>query len=593
MVMQIWDKMASHNLFLKYLLRPLETLIKAVHVNHDERVPLIFTFDEVSNLVVKQNDQAYVALRRVLRCLRSLPVWSFFLSTQLALAYIAPATVEDPSARIKKRTSKRLAPFFSFPMDVGINHEMRYNLDQVMKKPLRDFSSARHMALFGRILWRGYQGESCTTIRELALAKLLSQTEFDVGDRDHVFAVLANRICLDPCVTNRQTAELAETAVNSHLRVILEMDSDNGLSRTTTISEPIVAEAVAYLLNPKKPIVGESSRWSEVLRTLITRLLTPGLIDKGRTGELTMRILATLAKDRLLASGNAADQEFGFSKVFSVASFLRRLLNPVFADMVLKSEARLGSRLLSRLGEEVLPSCEKAFEAGLMNFTHFVATEKEMLPEDMPELLHGLMLHQAALQLGANQSAWDILIPIYNGDPAAPFDRTKLSAILIQVKNRVKPEAWTVNKEKYDSLFPDNPILSIIVELGVTYSSIDMLETFRKDHFSYRINGMGSTTYACWDPQLDPLLRQLLNIKWSPAKEMEKQVSDLTVNFRQHAWVLRYPGYADGQENVGAEGMKRKALGEDEEGREKKEKDAEVKEVKKQKKEKAKRQKQK
>src|SRR5947209_14972404 len=82
-------------------------------------------------------------------------------------------------------------------------------------------------------------------------------------------------------------------------------------------------------------------------------------------------------------------------------------------------------------------SFSEAFKGSLMNFTHFTYTDEPFKanPKKMKQLLHYLMYSQTALQLCPNQIFWDMLISIYFGDRHKRFNRTKLSAVLIQVKN--------------------------------------------------------------------------------------------------------------------------------------------------------------
>lgn len=66
-------------------------------------------------------------------------------------------------------------------------------------------------------------------------------------DPDHVFAALAVRVLLDPCL-NDQSTRLARTAVNQHLRLFIALDQSSGVLKTTTASEPVLADAVASVL---------------------------------------------------------------------------------------------------------------------------------------------------------------------------------------------------------------------------------------------------------------------------------------------------------------------------------------------------------
>jgi len=76
-----------------------------------------------------------------------------------------------------------------------------------------------------------------------------------------------------------------------------------------------------------------------------------------------------------------------------------------------------------------------------MNFNHFVPTSENLTPDVLPEVLHDLLRRSAGMQLAFNQPTYDIMIPIYFGDSAGPFDASECGAIMIQIKN--KNEATT------------------------------------------------------------------------------------------------------------------------------------------------------
>ena len=109
-------------------------------------------------------------------------------------------------------------------------------------------------------------------------------------------AVLGSRICLDPCMTDCWVIEFAMQVVNSYLRMIVKINTDTGVLETMGLPEPLVSEAVAHPLNPR-----QNKLWCNTIRTLVYVLFAPGLLNKGRSGKLTTRLLLILARDRLLA----------------------------------------------------------------------------------------------------------------------------------------------------------------------------------------------------------------------------------------------------------------------------------------------------
>ena len=72
-------------------------------------VQLVLAFDEASNLIHNDGTQAkdmrYSSLKRVLRSLFDLPIWTVFLSTDSKIEqFIVPANL-DGSAQIVKRNT--------------------------------------------------------------------------------------------------------------------------------------------------------------------------------------------------------------------------------------------------------------------------------------------------------------------------------------------------------------------------------------------------------------------------------------------------------------------------------------------------------
>lgn len=109
----------------------------------------------------------------------------------------------------------------------------------------------------------------------------------------------------------------------SYLRLISDMNTIDGVVRTTVPPEPLVSEAVASLLS------SSASAWPVSVHTLATKLLQPGLIDKGRSGELITRLLFVLGRDHCLSEqleiGAAHVPAFDFAKPFKLLSFLSHL----------------------------------------------------------------------------------------------------------------------------------------------------------------------------------------------------------------------------------------------------------------------------
>jgi len=57
--------------------------------------------------------------------------------------------------------------------------------------------------------------------------KLTNGTTFSTTEVQHVFAVLSQRLCLDPVLSSTDAVKLADRSVAHHMRLLLGL-SDNG-----------------------------------------------------------------------------------------------------------------------------------------------------------------------------------------------------------------------------------------------------------------------------------------------------------------------------------------------------------------------------
>jgi len=86
--------------------------------DHQYQGTSVFAFDEVSNLTVDGLPKVFLALRRVIRLLCGLQVWTFGLSTQSTLEHVTPAIQKDPSWRVTSGSLERHTAFYEFPLGV-------------------------------------------------------------------------------------------------------------------------------------------------------------------------------------------------------------------------------------------------------------------------------------------------------------------------------------------------------------------------------------------------------------------------------------------------------------------------------------------
>ncbi|KAF8544882.1 hypothetical protein BDD12DRAFT_813746 [Trichophaea hybrida] len=497
--------------------KPLCSLLDRLPPNDTPGLKSFFVIDEASHLVRGDNISLLVTFRRVLSFLKKLPVWSFLLSTESSIGILHPANEFDGSSRVQTCSMLRVQPFYGLPLDLEASEKFsnaKSKGDEIAK-PLKNYNSRSHMTMLGRPLWAIYRRLDAEGIRSTALMKLLGgKNSFNPQNRDHVFAVLASRVSLNPSMKTPESSSLAQVQVMVHLRLIDRIDVDTGRTTTCTPSEPLVAEAAASALE---------NNWLETLKTFNNQLLLPGLLDAGLIGELYTRIILIMARDSFIPPVEG----FRYSELFSVGKFLRALIAPA-----LLPTAPTAEQLLS------------AFECASGNFTHFTPTRHKLDIKDkdaIRELLHGLLYSHAALELAKGQSRWDLLIPVYFGSPDDNFDTRKISAITIQVKNQKERKAgWEIDLENFKILQNyGNPILAIQLELGVKTAALEV--QIVENIYGLRIFGRGVKCFGFLERKIASVLEHTFSLSPPLTIGLEKQIVDFNERFRKHTWSQRFP----------------------------------------------------
>ncbi|KAA8903422.1 hypothetical protein FN846DRAFT_985347 [Sphaerosporella brunnea] len=526
-----YDAMKHHNQVKQWLLEPLQKLVDSLKTGGGDSskhsVPLFFAFDEISNLISEDNRCVFLALRRVVRLMAGLPVWVFALSTQSPMESFTPAMKQDRSARILKVTLETVPPFYSFMLDVEDTRRFTSS-GGPPRMSLSEVGTIDHMCTYGRPLWLAMKGTHTDSVREQVVMKLLCCEPYNPGDRSHVLAFLSNRISLDPCLDSQEAVNLALQAVQSHLRWIVGFDPAFGYIRTLSPSEPLVSEAVADRLMGETE--NSSTLWAQTIQTLYSQLLTTGLVDLGLSGELVSRLLCILARDIVVKSFNEQDYKPKYCQPFGVIAFIEALFTQ--SAEILDQPA-----VLSRKDPEC--TIRRVFSSANMNFTHFVCTDQQLTSNKVQELIQALMYRQAALQLARTQHTWDILIPVYMGPPDDVFDPALTTVFLIQVKNRMKPNTYFVSAKEYEYIFgKTNPIITILIDLGVKASEVKPTESYSQTVFAFTITGSTKDTYNCIrEDDLEVTIGYMLGRPRSGyGHGIQKKMSEFNDRFRHHAF---------------------------------------------------------
>ena len=373
----------------------------------------------------------YIALNRVMSCLRHKSIWMIFASTQSQIKNLLPSAHiishqggsdhsvgvfdERDDAMVMSRGQckllKCLKPFILFPFNV--RHQLHEpKTTEVGRKefyvPVQDYLQVAQIKSFGRPLWAAYDD---IDVLKVATTMLLGgfDYEYDPSDKNHVFAVMAARVSLDVAITNPQAYSFSANAIDAHLRVVMRIHIDPPALETQSLSEPVIARAASECLCDR------SDTWNLSLGTLHHELLSPGLLDPGPWGKLAARCLMIFAQDHLrFRSTDRINQ----NNMFTVDRLLRSLLN------------RTHHNILNHLDQDISESW--------MNFSHFVSTSSSAKEDEQSWIACELLRRNAALQCVKYQRDYDQYLPSYAGDIALAIDPKKIIHIFVQVKNTKK-----------------------------------------------------------------------------------------------------------------------------------------------------------
>ena len=509
---------------------------------------LLFIFDEASklfNTTEETSSDRYPCLRRILRLLRHYPIWSFFLSTNSHVQQFNLPNHQDPSARISDTTLTRIPPFFALPLNIEMATRMGdpKRAKAELAKSMSGFSTLDHLSLYGRPLWQIYK-RSPQLLRTMAQNKLLNSSNgvYTGHNKLQVLAVIATRVSLDPCLNTSESLYLAEESVNSHCRVITSMEPSLRKFKTMTPSEPVLAEVAANLLMSVPPNGKGNITWVESIHTLTRTLLYPGLVEKGLKGELYARLILIIARDFLLKPGRThrVPLDFPYAMHFRFLGFLEALFNAqdfsTIADMTIITKSGKGQ-------DRVPVSLKSAFNNAWCNFTHFTSTDKEINFDELGELLHGLVHSQAALQCAFRQSSWDLIVPIYLGDVDQPFNRSYLSAMFVQVKNRQRKSTLWVAPGDYVA-FNSVPIFCLLLDLGLDTGSVSPCQVDVPHVYAVHASGATARTFRVLsqNSELARVFGDLLSeISCVRVETLHDRICDLNATFNYHTFASRFP----------------------------------------------------
>ncbi|KIL61974.1 hypothetical protein M378DRAFT_166310 [Amanita muscaria Koide BX008] len=368
--------------------------------------------------------ERYWAFQRVLWTLKEHGMlWFSFMGTNPALSELVPAAADLKSLRLADETLVLLPPYTALGFDQNI-----IDLSPHQTVTMGQVSSLDWICTFGRPLWKasctGGGDETEAAFFRDAKIKLLCSTEF-VKSYHQVFAILSYTVCLDLVLGNQKAAQLAETSVAKHMRLLIEVNDNRTICFTQASSEPVLALVGASIAaKPKnlRPIIDQ----------LTSKLCGNGLVDKGRHGELLARMILFLARIQTCPPRCLTPRSTPllFATPVPVVHFLKTL----FGELWNKTP-----------GHERF---EKDLEGGYVNFYHFTLTRDAMPVKEDLNFEANLWTRGTALQSRFKQTDIDGHIPLYWGpiNDDAVLDPSNFSSLDYQMKFQEPGEALSADK---------------------------------------------------------------------------------------------------------------------------------------------------
>jgi hypothetical protein len=364
----------------------VESLLAFLASLYDKQPLCVTYFDEAHELQIL----FWILLRLLSHQPMTVTMWYVFLTTKPSVSYFTPAAAACVSSifahvfishcriivlslRLGNELRQLPAPYIALDFDQNV---CKGQLD--VTATIGELQSLEHLASYGRpmyvvlILYLGCRllhirwkallpEEQAGEMVRTASLKLTNGMPFDHQNKDHVLAVLSQRVCIEPVLIGSEAIGLADRSVAHHMRLITGISDDRRTFYTYSPSEPIlVLAAVNNLYN-----TGDDKCFGQVLNTFSKHLCRSGLVEKGLTGELAARILLILARDfAALVERNRG----------------RNLLKPV--PLLTVIDNLFGDTFWAGTAED-RSEYDDAFGTAYANFTHWIVT-KDPLPE-MPD----------------------------------------------------------------------------------------------------------------------------------------------------------------------------------------------------------------
>ncbi|KDQ06114.1 hypothetical protein BOTBODRAFT_181892 [Botryobasidium botryosum FD-172 SS1] len=418
----------------------------------------VICIDEVHTLTRTKFDDEFspfATLHRVIRELKSHPIFCVVLSTNTSIHQITSSGSQSDSSRVESGHTRLYQPFVA----VGFDHLV----EPSSGRELIDCCRTEYIASFGRPLFAGRYRCGTPAVQEnittFAFEKLTAcgyGRSIGPGGR---MASIAVRIPLDilPRTNDiRGSAKGAnqEEQVERHLRMVISIDPDQGKIITAAPSEPILAEAAAMCWHAKTPNA------IDLVAELVGHI-NNDCISKGDSGELFVALLTLMAHDSAAFEAEGVEGVPTFHTSIPLLDFLHHLFPEEHIETVLSTNDDTGATIKSH------------FKDAMVHFTHFIQVRDPRLLE--AQHLAGFMMRGIAIVCVDGQHATDLVIPMSMDGTLEP---AQISALKLQIKTTVAPGYKTYGALVYDEFVK---LEDLDVDMELQQKSINILFSLGAD----------------------------------------------------------------------------------------------------------------
>lgn len=427
---------------------------------------LVFVFDEASSLLEsrEQHKSNFFILRSLITNLKK-NIFVLFLDTFSSLSEFMPNKRSDPSLRVYSGKKKVFEPIYLLP-----------NWDVFLKsaKNISETVSYEYICNFGRVLWGSwvytrnnsnekFKSIDYSVLYSAAASKLVAGEDLNkilsVAD---CLAILSSRIG----IIKPKLVSTCQELVAKNMAVCTFVDTETGRFEIDYPSEPILAEAAAYLMH-------KSDNLNLIIENL-RQTVESSLISQGDKGETIAKLILIIAKDKAHNS-NQLSYPLMFHNLSKVGEFIQSLYGKCSIDCGNSENGWLCESMIEKCAIKIISKQIENYTQllnGWINFNHFVKTKFWLKEID---LVNGLK-RCAAIHCRQHQPAIDFIIPV----ALSKNNFESITCIMVQVKlenQASEPKNFQVfnkiNSKLIKGIDLQIPSLLLYMQLGAPQQTLE------------------------------------------------------------------------------------------------------------------------